>query len=133
MRHARHIFAKILLALLLLPAGLALALPPLQALQITANTPVSFSEKQHLLVLEDIKGTLRVEDVLSRNDSFRDVGDLPPITYYRYYWIVQKLHNIQDSDYLLRIDPTGWESIQSYAVDDKGIIHPLKVTGYLHR
>lgn len=129
MRHARHIFAKILLALLLLPAGLALALPPLQALQITANTPVSFSEKQHLLVLEDIKGTLRVEDVLSRNDSFRDVGDLPPITYYRYYWIVQKLHNIQDSDYLLRIDPTGWESIQSYAVDDKGIIHPLKVTG----
>ena len=130
MNHRRYAFAKAVVGLLLLlPACVVLALPLLQAQQITEKTPVSFSEKKHLLVLEDPDGTLGIEDVLSRSEGFRDMKDLPPIVYYRHYWIVQKLVNTQDSDYLLRIDPTGWESMHSYAVDAKGVIHPLKVTG----
>ncbi|MFM7522861.1 MAG: 7TM-DISM domain-containing protein, partial [Betaproteobacteria bacterium] len=130
MNHWRVAFARALVCLLmLLPASFALALPSLQAQALTEKTPVSFSEKKHFLVLEDAEGTLSVEQVLSRTEGFRDTRNLPPIAYYQHYWIVQKFRNDQDSDYLLRIDPTGWESIHSYALDEQGLIHPLKVTG----
>ncbi len=131
---ARHhwksaVTGAFLALLLFLPAPMALALPPLQAMEITATTAVSFADKKNLFVLEDSENKFRVEDVLNRSDGFRDVSHLPAIAYYQPYWIVQKLRNTQDSDYQLRIDPTGWESIQSYAVDERGNIRPLKVTG----
>ncbi len=121
---------RILAAVILLGTHLiAAALPATPPLEITEETPIVFAEKKNFFVLEDSSGQLKIADVLAAGSGFRSPTDLPTINSHSYYWVVQKVKNRLPHDYSIRIDPTGWESIDSYVVDDSGKITRLKPTG----
>ena len=121
---------RILAAVILLGTNLiAAALPATPPLEITEETPIVFAEKKNFFVLEDSSGQLKIADVLAAGSGFRSPTDLPTINSHSYYWVVQKVKNHLPHDYSIRIDPTGWESIDSYVVDDSGKITRLKPTG----
>lgn len=121
---------KILATVILLSTSLAAAaLPATQPLEITEETPIVFAEKKHFLVLEDSSAQMKIADVLAQSSGFSSPSNLPAIHSYSHYWIVQKLKNGLDRDYQLRVDPTGWENIDSYVIDASGKVSRLKPTG----
>ncbi len=120
-------------AVILLGTSLiAAALPATPALEITEQTPIIFSDKTHVRVFEDTSAKLRVEDVLAQGEQFRAPSELPAIHSFSHYWVAQTLTNTLARDYQFRVDPTGWENIDSYVIDASGAITHLKSTGY-HR
>ncbi|MFM7802016.1 MAG: 7TM diverse intracellular signaling domain-containing protein, partial [Limnohabitans sp.] len=79
--------------------------------------------------MQDPAGHWEVNEVLQRLDDFRPVSNLPEIVYYNNYWIQQRIYNALPNDYVLRIDPTGWESIQPYSIPTQGEPLALKISG----
>ena len=126
MKNITRIFAAVIL---LGTHILAAALPATQPLEITEETPIVFTEKKNFFVFEDTSAQMKIDDLLAQTSGFRSAAELPTINSYSHYWIVQKVKNLLPRDYSLRIDPTGWESIDSYVVDARGNITRLKPTG----
>lgn len=110
-------------------SGLVVAQASDQSLAINTNTPIVFSDTKRIQVLEDVNENLAVQDVLQRQHEFKPVADMPEIVYYRHYWIAQRIFNSLSTDYVLRIDPTGWESIQPYSINANGEPVALKISG----
>jgi len=108
----------------------ASANPALAALQITDETPIIFSEKSNLLVIEDATSTLTIQEVLNTSTDLEGVGKLPVINGKSHYWIIQKVKNITARDFQLRVDPSNWESIDCFVVAADGRISRLKSSGY---
>ena len=126
MKNITRIFAAVIL---LGMHVIAAALPATQPLEITEETPIVFMEKKNFFVFEDASAQMKVDDLLSQTSGFRSAAELPTINSYSHYWVVQKVKNRLPRDYSLRIDPTGWESIDSYVIDASGKITHLKPTG----
>lgn len=108
----------------------ASANPALAALQITDETPIIFSEKSNLLVIEDASSALTIQEVLNTSTDLEGVGKLPVINGKSHYWIIQKVKNITARDFQLRVDPSNWESIDCFVVAADGRISRLKSSGY---
>jgi serine phosphatase RsbU (regulator of sigma subunit) len=108
----------------------AIALPATPPLEITEQTPIVFSEKKHFAVFEDSSAQMKLDELLSQTSGFQDPSALPAIHSYSHYWIVQRIRNHLDRDYQLRVDPTGWENIDSYVIDESGKAVRLKPTGH---
>ena len=131
MKNIMKMFAAVILAVNL--SGItqvAAAVPATTPLEITEETPIVFAEKKHFLVFDDSSAKMTIDDVLAQSAGFRGPNDLPTVSSYSHYWVVQKLKNTLGRDYQFRVDPTGWESIDSYVIDDGGNITHLKPSGH---
>ena len=126
----QKIIKTLLFVALFFAGGSVSALPAIEALQITDDTPIAFSEKRNLLVVEDRSSELTIRDVLSSKNEVLDIGRLPSIDGKSRYWVIQKLKNSTDRDFQFRVDPTNWESIDCFSVSTDGAISELKSSGY---
>lgn len=107
----------------------ATALPDTPPLEITEETPIAYAAKKNFFVFEDASSQMQIGDLLTQSSGFRSAAELSTINSYSNYWVVQKVKNLLPHDYQLRIDPSGWESIDSYVIDNTGKITHLKPTG----
>lgn len=110
--------------------GAALALPALDPLEITEESPIIFSEKSNFLVISDASSAMTIEDVLQADGDFSGVSRLPAIHSQGHYWILQKLKNSTSHNFQFRVDPSNWESIECFVISADGTITRLKPSGY---
>lgn len=108
----------------------AAALPATAPMEISENTPIITAEKNNLLVFVDSSARMSASDVLATESGFKPPSEIPPINSFSHYWVVQKLKNTLPHDHQLRIDPTGWASMDSYLIDESGKLIQLKPSGF---
>lgn len=105
------------------------AAAPLPAYQVYEQTPIIFSEKQHLRVLPDADGRQNAEEAFKRSDEFLPPSEVGTISPRRHYWVMQRIASRLDHDLVLRIDPTGWEHLDGAVFRADGSMEYLKPSG----
>jgi len=110
----------------------ALAFSDLEAYVVSDDTPVIFSEKVNLRVLEDASGLLDLSQIVASSASFRLPADMQQIKSGRRYWVAQKITSRLSETLVLRIDPSGWETIHSYVLRADGRVESLKTSGVFY-
>jgi len=108
----------------------ASAMPVIDALEITEESPIIFSEKSNFLVISDESSKMTIQDVLQSDVDFAGISRLPAIESRGHYWIIQKLKNSTARNFQLRVDPSNWESIECFVISADGTITRLKPSGY---
>lgn len=128
----RKIIGLVLSLLVLGCPSMALAFDDLPAYEVVDQTPVIFSDKLNLRVLEDVGGVQDVRLIKESPAAFRPLSDIPQIKSGRRYWVAQKIRSRLSEALVLRIDPSGWETIHSHVVRADGRIESLKTSGVFY-
>lgn len=124
---------RLLLSLVVLgyqPA--AVALNDLPAYEVSDSTPIIFSEKLNLRVLEDPSAKKTINEVMQSPGEFVLPEQIQTIRSGGRYWIAQRLRSSLSEPLVLRIDPSGWESMHTHLIRADGRIETLKVSGALY-
>lgn len=124
---------RLLLSLVVLgyqPA--AVALSDLPAYEISDATPVIFSDKLNLRVFDDASARKTINEVLNSSTVFKPASEIQSIQSGHRYWLAQKIRNNLSEALVLRIDPSGWESVRSHVIKANGSVEPLRVSGMLY-
>jgi len=85
-----------------------------KAFVLNDDTPIIFSDKANVLVLEEPQKELTIDDVLVRENQFLPAQTIKNISTDSAYWIKQSLTNQSSHEKLLRVSFTGWADHQNY-------------------
>ncbi len=110
----------------------AVAVNDMPAYEVSDATPVIFSDKLNLRVLEDGSASKNISEVLRSFPAFTPVSEIQSIQSGRRYWVAQKIHNRLPEALVLRMDPSGWESIRGHVIRADGTVEALRVSGFLY-
>lgn len=110
----------------------AQAVSQLPAYELNDATPIIFSEKHNLRVLEDPTARKTIDDVMQSLSEFVPPADIKTVRSGSRYWVAQRIRSSLREPLVLRIDPSGWESMRSHVVRLDGRIERLKVSGALY-
>lgn len=110
----------------------ALAFSDLPAFNVSDDTPVIFSDKLNVRVLEDADGQQDISQIITSSAAFKLPADIQKIKSGHRYWVAQKFSSRLSESLTLRIDPSGWETIHSHVIRADGRIESLKISGILY-
>ena len=110
----------------------ALAFDDLPAYELGHETPVIFSDKLNLRVLEVANGLQDVHQIMGSPAAFRSPADIQQIKSGRRYWVAQKIRSRLSEALVVRIDPSGWGTIRSHLIRADGRIESLKISGVFY-
>ncbi len=126
---------RLLLSLVVLgyqPVAVAVAVNDLPAYEVSDSTPIIFSEKLNLRVLEDPTAKKTINEVMQSPSEFISPEQIQTIRSGSRYWVAQRIRSSLSEPLVLRIDPSGWESMRSYLIRADGRVEILKVSGALY-
>ena len=109
----------------------AVAVNDLPAYEVSDSTPIIFSEKLNIRVLEDPSAKKTINEVLQSSSDFVSPAEIQTIRSASRYWVVQRMRSSLSEPLVLRIDPSGWESMRSHVIRLDGSIEILKASGAL--
>jgi serine phosphatase RsbU (regulator of sigma subunit) len=110
----------------------ALAFNDLPAYEVSNETPIIFSDKLNLRVLEDTHDRKDIHQIMGSSAMFMPPADIGQIKSGRRYWVAQKIKSRLSEALVVRIDPSGWGTIQSHLIRTDGLIEPLKTSGVFY-
>ena len=110
----------------------ALAFSDLPAFEVSDDTPVIFSEKLNVRVLEDAGSQQDISGIIASSAAFKLPADIQPIISGHRYWVAQKFRSRLSEGIVLRIDPSGWETIRSHVIRADGRVESLKISGVFY-
>lgn len=110
----------------------ALAFSDLPAYAVSSETPVIFSDKRDVRVFDDAGSQQDIAQIIAASAAFRPPADMQQIKPGRRYWVAQKLSSRLPEDIVLRIDPSGWETIHSHVIRADGRVESLKTSGVFY-
>ncbi len=109
------------------------ALEDLKAFVVDEKTPIIFSEKNNLLVLEGANPEDELKDIQTQSSDFKAASEISTIKPYKPYWLAQKLVSHLKQDRILRLDAryssSNWVESQHYVLYKDGRIEKLKRQG----
>ncbi|NDC62270.1 MAG: hypothetical protein EBZ60_09750, partial [Betaproteobacteria bacterium] len=86
------------------------------AFVVDDNTPVIFSDKTQVMVLEAPNADMTLEEVRQLDAQFQPAKSIARISPTTIYWIRQSLVNQSEHEKQLRLAPSGWTVHQNYVV-----------------
>jgi serine phosphatase RsbU (regulator of sigma subunit) len=86
------------------------------AFVVDDTTPVIFSDKTQVMVLEAPNADMTLEEVRQLDAQFQPAQSIASITPTSIYWIRQSLENQSEHEKQLRMAPSGWTVHQNYVV-----------------
>jgi hypothetical protein len=110
----------------------AVAISDLPTYEVSDSTPIIFSEKLNIRVLEDPSAMKTINEVMQSPSEFVLPEKIQNIRSGSRYWVAQRIRSSLSEPLVLRIDPSGWESTHSHLVRVDGGIETLKVSGALY-
>ncbi|MEO0314525.1 MAG: hypothetical protein RI928_981 [Pseudomonadota bacterium] len=110
----------------------ALAFSDLPAFEVSDQTPVIFSDKLNVRVFESAGGQQDISRIMASPEAFKMPADIQPIKSGRRYWVAQKISSRLTEALVLRIDPSGWETIHSHVIRADGRVESLKISGVFY-
>jgi serine phosphatase RsbU (regulator of sigma subunit) len=110
----------------------ALAFSDLSAFEVSDDTPIIFSDKLNVRVLEDAGDQRDISRIIAASAAFKPPADIQKIKSSHRYWVAQKFSSRLSESITLRIDPSGWETIHSHVIHSDGRIESLKISGVFH-
>jgi len=110
----------------------ALAFSDLPAFEVSDDTPVIFSDKRDVRVLDDADGQQDIAQIIASSAAFKRPAEIQQIKSGRRYWVAQKFSSRLPGDIVLRIDPSGWGSIHSHVIRANGQVESLKTSGVFY-
>ena len=110
----------------------ALAFSDLPAFEVSDETPVIFSDKLNVRVLEETGEQQDIARIITSSAAFKRPADIQQIKSGQRYWVAQKFNSRLSEALVLRIDPTGWANLHSYVIRADGHVESLKISGVFH-
>jgi hypothetical protein len=110
----------------------ATTLNDLPAFAVSDETPVIFSDKLNVRVLEDAGGQQDISQIIASAAAFKLPADIQQIKSGQRYWVAQKIKSHLSEALVLRIDPSGWETIHSHVIRADGRVESLKISGVFY-
>jgi len=110
----------------------ALAFSDLPAFEVSDETPVIFSDKLNVRVLEGTDEQQDIARIIASSAAFKRPADIQQIKSGQRYWVAQKVNSRLSEALVLRIDPTGWANLHSYVIRADGRVESLKISGVFH-
>lgn len=120
----------IVLCILFMGNASATGWDALQPYEVKLTTPIIFSPKASTLVLEDPDGSFTVEDVLQRQEQFKQASEMGGIDALKHYWILQKISSRLDVDRSYKLDGF-WLDINTHLLQPDGTYVTLRPTGLI--
>jgi hypothetical protein len=106
----------------------ALAFSDLPAFEVSDETPVIFSDKLNVRVLEGTDEQQDIARIIASSAAFKRPADIQQIKSGQRYWVAQKVNSRLSEALVLRIDPTGWANLHSYVIRADGRVESLKIS-----
>ena len=91
-----------------------LAFSDLPAFEVGNETPVIFSDKLNVRVLEGAGDQQDISRVIASSAAFKRPTDIQQIKSGHRYWVAQKFSSRLSEALVLRIDPSGWGNLHRY-------------------
>jgi len=109
-----------------------LAFSDLPAFEVSNETPVIFSDKLNVRVLESTGDQQDISRIIASSAAFKRPTDIQQIKSGHRYWVAQKFSSRLSEALVLRIDPSGWGNIHGYVIRADGRVESLKTSGVFH-
>ena len=110
----------------------ALAFSDLPAFEVGEETAVIFSDKANIRVFEGSGEQHDISRIIASSPSFKQPAEIQQIRSGRRYWVAQKIRSRLPEALVLRIDPSGWETIRSHVIRTDGSVESLKISGVFY-